>query len=119
MGSTPATYCIPKLNFYSSTLVINMPIVNISAIVGEFQVKFGSAASGVDLRINNTQLLDCAARTGENQTAAITRESQLVIAQDRVYLFLDCSSLLPSSCEPQCPEVVWTRRLQPGECDIG
>jgi hypothetical protein len=77
-------------------------------------VKFGSAARVLvgngELRVDNSRLLDCAALTGENVTAVITRESQLVISQHGVSLFLDCSSLIPESLPgSQRPNITWMR----------
>ena len=72
-----------------------------------------SEAETLDLRIDNTDLLESAARIGENHTVPVLMESQLIIAQDRVFLLLDCSSLL-SFCDPEC-NVIWRRQLGPGE----
>lgn len=90
-----------------------LSISRISAVCG-FEVKHGPAARELDLRVDNTELLDCAALTGENRTAEITRESQLVISQHGVFLSLDCSSLLPAPSPGRPPPtVMWTRQSQP------
>lgn len=97
------------------TVCLALSAAHVSAVYG-FTVKHGPAARELDLRINNTGLLACAALAGDNVTAEITRESQLVIAQHGAFLGLDCSSLLP---EPRpgepLPMVTWMRRSSPGE----
>ena len=69
-------------------------------------------AAELDLVPDNPELLQYAAKMGNNETVDVRRLAQIVISQHGVNLTFNCSLILPMNPSPQT-EIMWWRK-RPG-----